>query len=181
MYALGLIETLSIPAGIEGGDAMLKAAQVDLVLAQSVCAGKYIVCVSGEVAAVRHAVEAGVACTETMLVDSFVIPNVHEKAIAAIAAASWVEHITAIGILETFSLAAAIQCADCCVKAAEVDLIEVRLGRGLGGKSFVLLTGEVAAVRAAVAAAEVIPEVAGMLARSVIIPSPHPDLINALL
>ena len=38
------------------------------------------------------------------------------------------------------------------VKAARVDLLEVRLGRGLGGKSFVLLTGEVAAVQAAVGA-----------------------------
>jgi len=181
MYALGLIETLSIPAGIEGGDAMLKAADVNLALAQVVCAGKYIVCVSGDVAAVTHAVQAGAACAETTLVDSFVIPNVHAKVIAAISAASAAEDVAAIGILESFSLAAAIRCADSAVKAAAVELIEVRLGRGMGGKSFVLLTGEVSAVREAVAAAETVPEAAGMLARSVVIPSPHPALIDALL
>ncbi len=181
MYALGMVESISIPAGIEAGDAMLKAAEVDLVLAQVVCAGKYIVCVSGEVAAVRHAVEAGTVVAANCLVDSFVIPNVHEKVIAAMNAASVIEEVAAIGIIETFSLSAAVQVADHAVKAAEVELIEVRLGRGMGGKSFVLLTGEVAAVRAAVQAAQAHEELAGMLARSVVIPSPHPDLIQALL
>jgi microcompartment protein CcmL/EutN len=181
MYALGMIESNSIPAGIEGGDAMLKAAEVSLSTAQVVCAGKYIVVVSGDVAAVRHSVQAGIETLHTTLVDSFVIPNVHEKVVAAISAASFIEKPAALGIIETFSLAAAVQCADTAVKAAEVELIEVRLGRGMGGKSFVLLTGEVAAVRAATAAAEEKEEIAGMLARVVVIPSPHPDLINALL
>ncbi|MCL2671486.1 MAG: BMC domain-containing protein [Clostridiales bacterium] len=181
MYALGMIESNSIPAGIEGGDAMLKAADVALRTAQVVCAGKYIVLVSGDVAAVRHAVEAGAEVLQTTLVDSFVIPNVHEKVIAALSAATFVDNPAAIGILESFSLVAAVQCADAAVKAADVDLIEVRLGRGMGGKSFVLMTGEVAAVRVAIAAAEAMEEIAGMLARTVIIPSPHPDLINALL
>lgn len=181
MYALGMVETISIPLGIEAGDAMLKAAQVQLTMAQVVCAGKYIVCVSGDVAAVRHSVEAGKEIAGNCLVDSFIIPNVHQKVIYAIGAASPVEEIAALGIMETFSLAAAVEVADMAVKAAEVDLIEVRLGRGMGGKSFVLLTGEVAAVRSALSAAEANEEVSGMLARSVVIPSPHPDLIQALM
>ncbi|MDD3401088.1 MAG: BMC domain-containing protein [Eubacteriales bacterium] len=181
MYALGMVESISIPLGIEAGDAMLKASEVQLAMAQVVCAGKYIVCVSGDVAAVRHSVEAGKTVASNCLVDSFVIPNVHEKVIYAIGAASQVEDVAAIGIMETFSLSAAVQVADVAVKAADVDLIEVRLGRGMGGKSFVLLTGEVAAVRSSLAAAEAIEEVAGMLARSVVIPSPHPDLIQALM
>ena len=181
MYALGMIESNSIPAGIEGGDAMLKAADVELSAAQVVCAGKYITVVRGDVAAVRHAVQAGLGVLQTTLVDSFVIPNVHEKVIAAISAATFIEKPSAIGIIETFSLAAAVLCADTAVKAAAVELIEVRLGRGMGGKSFVLLTGEVAAVRAAISAAQEREEIAGMLARTVTIPSPHPDLINALL
>ena len=56
MNALGMIETNSIPVGIEAGDAMLKAADVALVTAQAVCAGKYIVIVSGDVAAVKASV-----------------------------------------------------------------------------------------------------------------------------
>ena len=51
-----MVETNCIPAGIEAGDAMLKAADVSLVSAQAVCAGKYIVVVTGNVAAVQAAV-----------------------------------------------------------------------------------------------------------------------------
>ena len=48
------------------------------------------------------------------------------------------------------------------------------------GKSFITMTGEVAAVRAAVSAGEKKPEAQGMLSESVVIPSPHPDIINTL-
>ena len=71
-------------------------------------------------------------------------------------------------------------CADAAVKAAEIDLIEIRLGRGLGGKSFITLTGDVAAVKAAVAAAADMGEEHGMVANTVVIPSPHPDLFKAI-
>jgi microcompartment protein CcmL/EutN len=88
--------------------------------------------------------------------------------------------IETLGAIETFSLCAAIAAADCAVKAARIRLIEIRLGRGLGGKSFITLTGEVAAVRAAVKAASEVEEVKGLMAESVVIPSPHPDIVNAV-
>ena len=67
------------------------------------------------------------------------------------------------------------------MKAADVHLAEVRLGRGLGGKSFILLVGNVAAVKAAVEAACSMDEVQGLVAQSVVIPSVHPDLLKAIL
>ena len=86
--------------------------------------------------------------------DSLVIPNVDERVVAAMAGACPAEQVEAVGVVETFSLASAISVADISVKAADVDLIEVRLGRGMGGKSYVIITGEVAAVEASVRAAE---------------------------
>ena len=88
--------------------------------------------------------------------------------------------MAAVGVMEAFSLCAAVQAADAAVKAADVELMEVRLGRGLGGKSFILLTGEVAAVKAAVEAAEAREETAGLMNDSAVIPAPHPDMIRAL-
>ena len=79
MNALGMIETNSIPLGIDAADAMLKAASVELVAAQPVCAGKYIVIITGEVAAVKSSVEAGKIKAGQRLVDSMVIPHVHEQ------------------------------------------------------------------------------------------------------
>lgn len=181
MIAIGVVEVLSIPLGVLAGDQMVKTAAVDLVTAQTVCAGKYIVVVSGEVAAVKSSVEAGVAAAGQTLVDSLIIPNVDQRVIAAMAGVCDVEDVQAVGILETFSLASAISGADIAVKAADVELIEVRLGRGMGGKSFVIVTGEVAAVEAAIGAALGNEDAKGLIASSVVIPSPHMDMIRALL
>ncbi len=180
MNALGMIEVTSIPVGVEAGDAMLKAAAVELVTAQSVCAGKYIVLITGEVAAVRESVAAGKTAAGPKLVDSMVIANVHPQVPQAINACTEIGQVAAVGVLEAFSLCAAVLAADAAVKAADVSLMEVRLGRGLGGKSFIILTGEVAAVRAAVDAAHALEEVAGLMNDSVVIPAPHPDMIRAL-
>ena len=71
----------------------------------------------------------------------------------AISGASKVEALEALGIVESFSVASLIEGADAAVKAANVQLIEIRLAMALGGKAFVTLTGNVAAVQAAVDAA----------------------------
>jgi microcompartment protein CcmL/EutN len=179
--ALGMIETMSIPLGIFSGDAMIKTANVNLVLSQAVCAGKYIVIVEGEVAAVRSSVDAGKVAAGSALVDFLVIPGVHEQVAPAIAASAEIENVQALGVMESYSMCAAILAADSAVKAAAVNLIEVRLGRGLGGKAFVLFTGAVAAVDSAVKAAEAVEAVQGMLGASVVIPSPHEKIVEALL
>ncbi len=180
MGAIGMNEIMSIPTGMEACDAMLKAAEVELISAGCVCAGKYYIVVSGEVAAVKSSIEAGKAVAESLLIDSMVIPNVDPQVAPAIAACTMVDRLNALGIMETYSLCAAVHAADAAVKAAEVDLLEVRLGRGLGGKSFILLTGEVAAVQSAVKAAEALEETQGLMARSAVIPSPHPDMLRAI-
>lgn len=181
MTAIGVVEVLSIPLGVLAGDQMVKTADVNLVTAQTVCAGKYIVVVSGEVAAVKASVAAGIENAGASLVDSLVIPNVDERVVRAMAGACPLEQVQAVGVVETFSLASAISVADISVKAAEVELIEVRLGRGMGGKSFVVVTGEVAAVEAAVSASVRDEQNQGLVASHVVIPSPHMDMIRALM
>ena len=180
MGAIGMNEVMSIPAGIQACDAMLKAAEVELISAGCVCAGKYYIVVAGEVAAVRSSIEAGREVAESLLIDSMVIPNVEPQVAPAISACTMVDRLQALGIMETYSLCAAVQAADAAAKAAEVELLEVRLGRGLGGKSFILLTGEVAAVQSSIKAAEALEETKGLMAKSAVIPSPHPDMLKAI-
>lgn len=181
MNALGMIELNSIPKGMEAADAMLKAANVRLDTAQAICAGKYIAVVSGDVAAVKASVDAGTQIGADKLIDAIVIPNVHPQVIEAITGCTAVEGPSAVGIMETFSLAAAVVVADAAVKAANVTLMEIRLGRGLGGKSFILLCGDVAACKAAVRAGESVEEAKGLMSESVVIPSPHEDLFAAIM
>ena len=178
MEALGMIECQSIPKGIEAADAMLKTASVSLLTAQAVCAGKYIVLISGDVAAVAASVDAGKAVCGAGLIDSLVIASVHPQVLAATVACSDVPKPSALGILESFSLCVSIKIADAAVKAADISLIEIRLGRGLGGKAFVVFTGDVSACEAAVRAAEQTEGAQGMISQSVVIPSPNMDLVR---
>ena len=188
MNALGMIELTSIPAGVQAGDAMLKAAAVELVTAQPVCAGKYIVLVTGEAAAVRESVEAGKLSGGEKLVDSMFVANIHPQVPRAINACTEIGRVASVGVIEVFSLCAAVLAADAAAKAcllytsdaADVRLMEVRLGRGLGGKSFIALTGEIASVQAAIDAARAVEGTAGLMNDSVVIPAPHPDMIRSL-
>lgn len=180
-YSLGLVEFNSIAKGIEAADMMAKAAQVDIVTCRTICPGKYIVMISGEVAAVETAVQHGVETGGIYVVDEFVLPNIHPSVISAITATSAVNELRALGIIEVFSVATAIVAADTAVKAADVELIEVRLGIGTGGKSFVTLTGDVAAVTASIEAAVAAISAKGLLVEKAIIPSPHRDLKNWML
>jgi len=179
--SIGLIELSSIAAGLQAADAMLKAAEVELVLARSICSGKYIALVRGDVAAVEASVRAGVQAGDFSVIDSFVIPNVDEQVFPAIAGTTKVETLEALGAVESFSVAALIEAADAAVKAANVKLIEVRLAMALGGKAFVTLTGGVAAVEAAVSAAAAVVAQKGLLVNRVVIPSPRPELLKEMI
>ena len=179
--SIGLIELTSIAAGFQTADAMLKAADVDLLLSRSICSGKYMVMVRGEVGAVEASVAAGVSGSRHSVIDSFVIPNLHEAVFPAISGASKVEALEALGIVESFSVASLIEGADAAVKAANVELIEIRLAMALGGKAFVTLTGNVAAVQSAVEAGAQIVGQKGMLVNKVVIPHPRPELLNEMI
>jgi microcompartment protein CcmL/EutN len=179
--SIGLIELTSVAAGFETCDAMLKAAGVDLVLARSICSGKYMVMVRGDVAAVGASVAAGIAAARFAVIDSFVIPNLHESVFPALSGSNKVEKLEALGIVESFSVAALIEGADAAVKAANVELIEIRLAMALGGKAFVTLTGDVAAVQSAVEAGARVVGEKGMLVNKVVIPHPRPELLNEMI
>ena len=179
--SIGLIELTSIAAGFQVADAMLKAADVDLLLSRSICSGKYMVMVRGEVAAVEASVSSGLSASRFSVIDSFVIPNLHESVFTAVSGTSKVEALDALGIVESFSVASLIEGADAAVKAANVELIEIRLAMALGGKAFVTLTGNVAAVQSAVDAGAQIVGQKGMLVNKVVIPHPRPELLKEMI
>ena len=148
--ALGMVEFNSIAVGIEAADAMLKVSKVDLVIAKTVCSGKYICAVRGDTAAVRASVEEGTRVGAIACVDSFVIPNLHPDVFPALIASTHQHEVNAIGVIETFSVASAVLAGDRAAKTASISLMEIHMAIGIGGKAFVTLTGDVAAVRSAV-------------------------------
>src|SRR5208283_468385 len=94
--SIGLIELTSIAAGYLAADAMLKASEVEMMLSRSICSGKYMVMVRGDVAAVEASVAAGIAGARFAIVDSFVIPNLHESVFPALSGVSKVERLEAL-------------------------------------------------------------------------------------
>jgi microcompartment protein CcmL/EutN len=178
LTAIGLVEFTSIAKGIEATDAMLKAAAVELILNRTVCSGKLITLVAGDVAAVESSIGAGVEIGSDTVVDSFVIPNVHPQVIASLSGNVVVENPDAIGVVESFSVGSLIEGADAAAKASEVQLLKIHLAMAIGGKAFVTLTGDVAAVQAAVDAASEIIGRKGLLTYAVVIPGPRPELFR---
>jgi microcompartment protein CcmL/EutN len=179
--SIGLIELTSIASGFSVCDTMLKAADVELLLSRSICSGKYMVMVRGEVGAVEAAVSAGTGTNRFSIIDSFVIPNLHETVFPALSGGTKVETLEALGILESFSVASLIEGADAAVKAANVQLIEIRLAMALGGKAFMTLTGDVSSVQSAIEAGAQIVGQKGMLVNKVVIPHPRPELLNEMI
>lgn len=179
--SIGLIELSSIASGFGATDAMLKAADVELLLARSICSGKYMVMVRGDVAAVDAAVSAGIQGGGFGVIDSFVIPNLHESVFPALSGSNKVEALEALGVIESFSVASLIEGADAAVKTAKVELIELRLAMALGGKAFVTLTGSVAAVQSAVDAGAQVVARKGLLVNKIVIPSPSPELLREMI
>lgn len=179
--AIGMVEFSSIARGHEACDAMLKAADVKLVLARTICSGKYIALVAGDVAAVDASVGAGVDVGQETVVDHMVIPHVHPDIFAAMSATVRIAVPDALGIVESFSVASLIEAADAAAKAAQVELIEIRLAMALGGKGFVTFTGPVDAVRAAVEAGARPVEEKGLLVRKVVIPAPREELMRDII
>ena len=173
--ALALLEFKSIAAGIHAGDAMIKRGPVAGIVAGTVHPGRYLVMVTGEVGDVEEAVAAGIEAGGGSLLDRVVLSDVHPAVAAAVRGTRTGPSGEALGVIETFTVAATLEAADAAVKGATVQLLEVHLADGLGGKAYVLFSGTVSDVQAAVAigvgriAAEV-------LVGSVVIPQLHDEM-----
>ncbi|OGL42931.1 MAG: hypothetical protein A2161_09200, partial [Candidatus Schekmanbacteria bacterium RBG_13_48_7] len=167
--AIGMVEFTSIAVGIHTCDTMLKKAPVYIVDAGPVCPGKYLVLITGDEESVKESVNVGVKTGDDTVVDFLIIPNVHHQVVPAVRGMTDVKQIKSIGVIETFTVASTITSADAAAKAAHVDLIELRLARGIAGKGYFVLTGELFEVEAAVEAGSGVIEKLGILARKRII------------
>ena len=176
--AIGMVELNSIARGIETSDYMVKAAQVELIRSSTVCPGKYLILISGDTGDVKASMAEGVKRGGECVVDTLLLPNVHPQLIPAISMTTQPPALGAVGVLEFYSVASAITAADVAAKAAHITLIEVRIGYAIGGKGYVTLTGDVGAVRAAVAAAA---RDAQLLVGTAVIPRPAQQVFDSLL
>ena len=179
--AIGMVEYSTVSTGMQAADLIVKTANVEILEASTVCPGKYMVIFAGDLSSVRAATESCKEKLPTRLIDSFVLGNPHEDVLPAICGATEVSEVEALGVFETYSAAAAVVAADSTIKTSMVKLIEIRLARGMCGKSYVLITGSIAAVSAAIEKAMQQAADSGMFLDSAVIPHPSRDLWKNIL
>ncbi|HEV2134555.1 MAG TPA: BMC domain-containing protein [Terracidiphilus sp.] len=178
--SIGLIELSSVATGFLVEDTMLKGGSVQLLLARSICSGKFLIVVTGDVTSVQAALLAGAGVAGASLIERRQITRVHPSVFAAISQSVEVDpkQLRSIGVVETFSAASIIDVADAAIKAADVTLLRIHLAMALGGKGFVLMAGDISSVQAAVDAGSRAAAEDGMLVGRGVIAAPSPELFR---
>ncbi len=180
VQAVGILELKSIAKGIEACDAALKSAGIRLVSSHPSCPGKYEIVLTGAIADVTAAVEHVKGRFESYLVDSSIMGRIDPAVITALFGTQASAKQGALGTVEAYSAASTIKAADIAVKTAKVEIFDLRVSRGMGGKGIVLITGDVGDVTAAVEAGASYAKELGMLHSESVIAAPHPDLWEQL-
>lgn len=178
--AVGVIECKSIAHGIEATDAALKSAGIRLISAHPACPGKFEMVLTGSIADVTAAVDHVRGRFDTTMIDSSIMGRIDPRVMTALLGTQTTEKSGSLGIIETYSAASAIKAADIAVKTARVEIYDLRVSRGMGGKGIVLVTGEVGAVTASVEAGAEYAKQQGMLHGTSVIAAPHPELWEQL-
>ncbi len=178
--SIGALELSSIAVGYKVQDELLKAADVELLIARTICSGKYLIVICGPISDVKSAVSVGERIAEDALIDQLIIPSVSESIFPALGQSVVLsaDEVDALGVVETFGGVSIIAAADAAAKAARVTLFRIHVAMALGGKGFCLMTGQVADVEAGVRAAAADARKRGLLASSVVIPRPRPEVFS---
>ncbi len=174
IQALGMIEMRGAAAGLSALDSATKAAEVVVVRSELVCPGKFTALFTGQVAAVHEAVAAALACEPAAIYDHLVLGRVHPELLAGMAGRfAKGSNESALGIVETLTIASGFAAADRALKAAGVVLRNLRWGFSLGGRCFFVLEGSLSDVAAAVKTAEASAVAAGSLGGAQVIGRPE--------
>jgi len=174
---IGLIEYRSVAKGLAAADLMVKSSNVDLIFSAVLCPGKYIAIVAGDTVSVQEAERTVHRNDGEFILSSIVITDVDPQVFSALTATGNLEKLDTVGLLETMDVASAVIAADQIVKSAHVELLEIRLARGMGGKGFVFFNGELASVKEAMRfGMNAIAESGTLIAWS-IIPNASPDIL----
>jgi len=190
--ALGLLECKGLVALLEGTDAMLKAANVEIIGWDKAGSGMVTAYVKGDVAAVKAAVDAGAESAGRVgqVVAVHVIARPHDELTGMLpkpkkaqegkdsrAGASPSIAASAVGLLETKGWTGLVEGTDAMGKSANVELLKtIQIG---GAFVTSIVRGDVGSVKAAVEAGAEAAGKVGELVASHVIARPHADLLAA--
>ena len=154
--ALAMLDVVDIPHGLAALDALAKEAEVRVVAAGTVQAGEYLLLFGGEVEPTERSFLRAVERAGGALRDRVLLPWAEERILPALrdGARRWPCPGDTLGVIQTAAPPTLLRCVDAALKGAEVDLVELRVGDGLGGRAVASLWGELYDVQAALELAE---------------------------
>lgn len=173
---IAVVEFKSVARGISVTDSMVKAAKVNLVLSTTLCPGKYLTVMEGEVSALKDVVKIANELGGRHVYSSQVISGINIKVIDAIGGKLYPLQPDAIGIIESFQMANLVYSADVSVDSAEVEFVDFRLARGCGVNSFYIITGTFSSVTEAVRNAVSFLGESGSVVAHKILPNPDREV-----
>ncbi|MBC7783075.1 MAG: BMC domain-containing protein [Burkholderiales bacterium] len=184
--ALGMIETKGLVSLIEGTDAMLKAANVEIVGWDKVGSAMVTTFIKGDVAAVKAALDAGAEAAGRVgqVLSVHVIARPHDeitgllpkpKKVAEVKPVTGGANAQAVGLIETKGWVGLVEATDAMGKAANVEIVKtIQIG---GAFVTTIVKGDVGSVKAAVDAGSAAAGKVGELISSHVIARPHSELI----
>ena len=178
---IGIVEFRSIAIGIGAVDTIVKASNVKIMDAKTICAGKYYIIFSGGVSEVKNSINQIISEGETFIIDYAQISNAYPEIFSAINQTSEINQLKAIGIVETITSPSILIAADKALKASDIELVEVRIARALGGKNLCIINGEISAVKESISEAIKYAQDKDFLVDYRVIASPHADFYRAII
>lgn len=181
--ALGFLELSSISRGLYLTDLVVKKAPVRMIASQPVSSGKHILLYFGDVASVEESHRAALQEADGTVLREILIAGVHPE-LSPFLDSIWAHApkqspaADSVGIVESSTLAGAILSADRALKAARVSLCRMRLGQGIGGKAYFVLTGRQEEIEAAIEAAESCLKGLDSYCRTDLIPRPEDQALS---
>ncbi len=179
--SIGIVEFRSIAMGIGAVDTIVKTSDVRILDAKTICPGKYYIIFAGSVGAIKSAAQAVREQYNDFIIDLGELSNVYPEIFYAVSQTSEIKKLGAIGVIETMTSPSVLKAADSAIKATDVELVEIRIARAMGGKNICILTGDVSSVEESVRVGIQYAQKNGFLIDWQVIPSPHEDLYRAIL
>lgn len=150
--ALAMLEIADVPAGFLALDALAKEATVAVIAAGTVQCGHFLIAFAGEVEPVELSYDRATTVAERAMVDSVLLPYAEPRILPALRDGKprFPQPGDALGVVQTGSSPTLLRAVDAALKGAAVELCELRVAEGLGGRGLAMLWGDQHDVQAAI-------------------------------
>ena len=151
-----MLDVGDIPPALLALDALAKEAEVQIIGRGTIQPGRFAILFAGDVEAVQRSFKKAEPLCHPSLCDAVLLPHAEERLVPAISegAMRWPSPGDTLGVLQLSYPPTLLRALDAALKGAYVELVQLRLGDGLGGRAFALLWGETHDVEAALELAE---------------------------